>query len=78
VLRTQYAPGTRPAHDPVNLNTLNGTSMFDKAQSTIANVDPEIWKAIQDEDRRQEEHIELIASENYTSPAVMAAQGSTA
>jgi glycine hydroxymethyltransferase len=76
VLRTQYAPGSRPAHDPVNLKTLNGTSMFDKAQSTIANVDPEIWKAIQDEDRRQEEHIELIASENYTSPAVMAAQGS--
>ena len=76
MLRTYYALGTRPAHDPVNLNTLNGTSMFDKAQSTIANVDPEIWKAIQDEDRRQEEHIELIASENYTSPAVMAAQGS--
>jgi len=50
--------------------------MFDRAQSTIANVDPEIWNAIQDENRRQEEHIELIASENYTSPAVMAAQGS--
>jgi hypothetical protein len=45
-------------------------------QSTIAHVDPEIWAAIQAENRRQEEHIELIASENYTSPAVMAAQGS--
>lgn len=50
--------------------------MFDKAQQTIANVDPQIWQAIQDENRRQEDHIELIASENYTSPAVMAAQGS--
>lgn len=50
--------------------------MFDRSQSTIANVDPEIWAAVQAENRRQEEHIELIASENYTSPAVMAAQGS--
>ncbi len=50
--------------------------MFDRSQSTIANVDPEIWAAIQSENHRQEEHIELIASENYTSPAVMAAQGS--
>jgi glycine hydroxymethyltransferase len=50
--------------------------MFDRTQSTVAHVDPEIWAAIQAENRRQEEHIELIASENYTSPAVMAAQGS--
>ncbi|KAG0188755.1 Serine hydroxymethyltransferase 3 [Apophysomyces sp. BC1034] len=50
--------------------------MFDKAQQTIASVDPELWQAIQNESRRQEDHIELIASENYTSPAVMAAQGS--
>jgi glycine hydroxymethyltransferase len=50
--------------------------MFDRNQSTIAHVDPEIWAAIEAENRRQEEHIELIASENYTSPAVMAAQGS--
>ncbi|MBG6079156.1 serine hydroxymethyltransferase [Rubrivivax gelatinosus] len=50
--------------------------MFDRSISTLANVDPEIWATIQDENRRQEEHIELIASENYTSPAVMAAQGS--
>ncbi|MGL4668375.1 MAG: serine hydroxymethyltransferase, partial [Saezia sp.] len=39
-------------------------------------ADPEIWKAIEGENKRQEEHIELIASENYTSPAVMQAQGS--
>ncbi|MFN7723966.1 MAG: serine hydroxymethyltransferase [Rubrivivax sp.] len=50
--------------------------MFDRNQSTLANVDPEIWAAVQAENRRQEEHIELIASENYTSPAVMQAQGS--
>ena len=50
--------------------------MFDRTQSTIARIDPEIWAAIQAENRRQEEHIELIASENYASPAVMAAQGS--
>src|SRR6201986_4817067 len=50
--------------------------MFDRAQSTLADVDPEVWEAIEQENRRQEEHIELIASENYASPAVMAAQGS--
>jgi glycine hydroxymethyltransferase len=50
--------------------------MFDRSQSTIARTDPDLWAAIEAENRRQEEHIELIASENYTSPAVMAAQGS--
>jgi glycine hydroxymethyltransferase len=50
--------------------------VFDRSVSTLATVDPEVWAAIQAENRRQEEHIELIASENYTSPAVMAAQGS--
>ena len=50
--------------------------MFDRTASTVANVDPEIWAAIQRENQRQEDHIELIASENYASPAVMAAQGS--
>ena len=49
--------------------------MFDRTRSTIANVDPQLWSAIQHENQRQEEHIELIASENYASPAVMAAQG---
>ncbi len=49
--------------------------MFDR-QNTLAKVDPELWAAIQSENKRQEDHIELIASENYTSPAVMAAQGS--
>ena len=50
--------------------------MFDKARHTVAAVDPDLWAAMEAENRRQEEHIELIASENYTSPAVMAAQGS--
>lgn len=49
--------------------------MFDADQS-LAVADPEIWAAIEAENTRQETHIELIASENYTSPAVMAAQGS--
>jgi len=43
--------------------------------TTIAHTDPEIWAAIQAEHARQEQHIELIASENYASPAVLAAQG---
>ncbi len=50
--------------------------MFDRSTSTIAHIDPELWACIQAENRRQEDHIELIASENYTSPAVMQAQGS--
>jgi glycine hydroxymethyltransferase len=49
--------------------------MFADTQS-IASVDPEIWLATQQEFRRQEEGIELIASENYASPAVLEAQGS--
>jgi len=49
--------------------------MFDRS-ITLSQVDPELWNAIRLENRRQEEHIELIASENYASPAVMAAQGS--
>lgn len=50
--------------------------MFDNTVK-IAGFDPEIWSAIGEEERRQEEHIELIASENYTSPAVMQAQGTS-
>jgi len=49
--------------------------MFD-CQNTLAKTDPELWAAIQNENKRQEDHIELIASENYASPAVMQAQGS--
>ncbi len=43
---------------------------------SIASFDPDLFAAMQSEATRQEEHIELIASENYTSPRVMEAQGS--
>ncbi len=49
--------------------------MFSR-EMNIADFDPEIWSAMQEEVQRQEDHIELIASENYTSPRVMEAQGS--
>jgi glycine hydroxymethyltransferase len=49
--------------------------MFSKSM-TIDGFDPELWQAIQSEEQRQEDHIELIASENYASPRVMQAQGS--
>ena len=39
-------------------------------------MDPEVWQPIKAENKRQHEHIELVASENYASPAVMEAQGS--
>jgi glycine hydroxymethyltransferase len=45
-------------------------------QDTLAKTDPDLWAVIKKEDQRQQDHIELIASENYTSPAVMEAQGS--
>jgi len=49
--------------------------MFTRTR-TLADADPELWNAIAGENKRQEDHIELIASENYASTAVMAAQGS--
>jgi glycine hydroxymethyltransferase len=47
-----------------------------KSSQTLSQADPELWEAIRGENARQEAHIELIASENYASAAVMAAQGS--
>ncbi|HDN69337.1 MAG TPA: serine hydroxymethyltransferase, partial [Gammaproteobacteria bacterium] len=49
--------------------------MFDKDMQ-IAGYDEELWAALQGERQRQEDHIELIASENYASPRVLQAQGS--
>jgi glycine hydroxymethyltransferase len=46
------------------------------SRSNLQQADPELWAAIQKENQRQEDHIELIASENYASPNVLAAQGS--
>jgi glycine hydroxymethyltransferase len=56
-------------------SALEGAPAFDTAHAIKA-VDPELWRAIERENRRQHDHIELIASENYVSPAVMEAQGS--
>src|SRR3990170_6586607 len=52
------------------------SSMFSYSKQSLKAVDPDLWTVVQQEHQRQEQHIELIASENYTSPAVMAAQGS--
>ncbi|SAK66803.1 serine hydroxymethyltransferase [Caballeronia temeraria] len=70
----EYGTVTRSAATRFSLTWV--TIMFNRASSRVENVDPELWAAITNENRRQEDHIELIASENYTSPAVMAAQGS--
>src|SRR5436190_18369026 len=56
-------------------SAVESTPAFD-TDHTIKTVDPELWRAIERENRRQHDHIELIASENYVSPAVMQAQGS--
>ena len=47
--------------------------MFNRITNGLANTDPEILAVIELENKRQQDHIELIASENYTSPAVMEA-----
>src|ERR1700690_417024 len=47
-----------------------------RRNQTLANADPEVWEAISAEHRRQEDHLELIASENYASRAVLEAMGS--
>jgi len=54
------------AHNPI----------LEAANALLAKVDPELHEAIQAEQRRQRDYIELIASENYASAAVLAAQGS--
>ena len=50
--------------------------MFSSSKDTIASIDPELWQAMENERNRQQDHIELIASENYASPRVLMAQGS--
>ena len=57
-------------------NDRRETHMFRLPEHGLKATDPDLWAVIQQEHQRQEQHIELIASENYTSPAVMAAQGS--
>ena len=58
------------------VHTTKGNPLFNRANHTISNIDPELAVAIAQGVQRQPDHIELIASENYTSPAVMEAQGS--
>jgi glycine hydroxymethyltransferase len=67
----QHGAGDRAAR----IHAFPGRSSMFSRSLTLAQSDPELWQAINAENRRQEEHIELIASENYASPAVMAAQG---
>jgi len=62
-------------HDKIKYWNQTKKSMFKRSDS-LEKLDPAIWKQIVNENKRQEEHIELIASENYTLPAVMEAQGS--
>src|SRR3546814_5848606 len=57
------------------LNPTPGVAMFPR-DARIEGYDPELAQAIAEENRRQEDHVELIASENYASPRVMEAQGS--
>src|SRR5690349_17147698 len=59
-----------------NTTSFGPDTMFDRSMHTLDEIDPDLYAVIQRENRRQEQHIELIASENYASPAVMAAQGS--
>jgi glycine hydroxymethyltransferase len=70
-LRSPLPGVTRCAQGPP---LSNNTAMYHR-NILIEQTDPELFAAIQAENARQEHHIELIASENYASPAVMAAQG---
>ena len=69
------SPGSFPSLTDTFFRKFFMSSAFPTSHS-LANIDPDLWAVIQQENNRQEAHIELIASENYTSPAVMQAQGS--
>src|SRR3990167_8994732 len=69
------SPGQHlPVHCRAGSTSPQTATMYDR-NILIEQTDPELFAAIQAENARQEHHIELIASENYASPAVMAAQG---
>src|SRR5438093_2489066 len=77
--RDKRARSVRPAAErktraSCREHTVEFTSMF--APNLLAQSDPELWNAIRLENQRQEDHVELIASENYVSRAVLLAQGS--
>src|SRR5947207_1732176 len=74
-MRPEQADGERlHANMPLSLRC-EIVQMFNPG-NTLHEVDPELWAAVQKENQRQEDHVELIASENYASRAVLAAQGS--
>jgi glycine hydroxymethyltransferase len=76
-LKSCAAMMSRHCTEPdASIPTASRTAMNPSEHQAITAADPELWSAIADENRRQEDHIELIASENYASRAVMAAQGS--
>jgi len=70
---SSYAMGNLPPHYEQGIGSSASSST---SRSGLRRVDPEIFDAIAAEEKRQRENIELIASENFTSPAVMEAQGS--
>ena len=72
-----YPIGARPhgADAKITFSAPREPAVQNRSRS-LAQADPELWTAVAAENRRQEDHIELIASENYASEAVMAAQGS--
>src|SRR5207244_10549294 len=67
--RRPASVAARPGHRPFPTKAETG-------MNPIERNDPEVWQAIAAERRRQQTGLEMIASENYTSPAVLAAQGS--
>src|SRR5260370_111213 len=75
-LRTGGAHTGRDAKIPSFPTPQPALTPMPHRSTTLAQADPELWAAITDENARQEAHIELIASENYASRAVLAAQGS--
>src|SRR4051794_27111549 len=66
----------RPSAGERRRHAMAITEQVRLGDASIAEVDPELWTAMEDERRRQHDKIELIASENYTAAAVLEAQGS--
>lgn len=74
-LKAQHHVKCRSFKHKININLNQERAMYNKSM-TIEGFDDQLWESIQNEEQRQEDHIELIASENYASPRVMQAQGS--
>src|SRR5690606_28855437 len=72
---TGWSETTAPLDHPFTESVSRERNTMFSGKELIADFDAEVWAAIEAENTRQEEHIELIASENYVSPRVMQAQG---